>query len=67
MRERDIVWIDEARSALERGVPSPNVADQIDKLFKYTRRNSRVRAQVLATLGLFIVVVAASPSSYASR
>jgi WD40 repeat protein len=60
VRERDIVWIDEARSALERGVPSPNVADQIDKLFKYTRRNSRVRAQVLATLGLFVVVVAAS-------
>ncbi|HVF43993.1 MAG TPA: TIR domain-containing protein [Pyrinomonadaceae bacterium] len=60
VRERDIVWIDEARAALERGVPSPNVADQIDKLFKYTRRNSRVRAQVLATLGLFVVVVAAS-------
>lgn len=60
VRERDLVWIDETRAALERGVPSPNVADQIDKLFKYTRRNSRVRAQVLATLGLFVVVVGAS-------
>jgi len=60
VKERDLVWIDEVRAALDKGVPSPNVADQIDKLFKYTRRNSRVRAQVLATLGLFVVVVAAS-------
>lgn len=60
IKERDIVWIDEIKGALAKGVPSPTVADSIDKLFKYTRRNSRVRAQVLSTIILFVVVVAAS-------
>lgn len=60
IKERDIVWIDEVKSALTKGVPSPNVADSIDKLFKYTRRNSRVRAQVLSTIVLFVVVVVAA-------
>ena len=60
IKERDIVWIDEIKTALAKGVPSPTVADSIDKLFKYTRRNSRVRAQVLFTIILFVVVVAAS-------
>jgi WD40 repeat protein len=60
IKERDIVWIDEVKAALAKGVPSPNVADSIDKLFKYTRRNSRVRAQVLSTIVLFVVVVVAA-------
>lgn len=60
IKERDIVWIDEVKSALTKGVPSPSVADSIDKLFKYTRRNSRVRAQVLSTIVLFVVVVVAA-------
>lgn len=60
IKERDIVWIDELKAALGKGVPSPGVADSIDKLFKYTRRNSRVRAQVLATILLFVVVVVVS-------
>lgn len=60
IKERDIVWIDEVQTALVKGVPSPTVADSIDKLFKYTRRNTRVRAQVLATMILFILVVAVS-------
>ncbi|HEX6729843.1 MAG TPA: TIR domain-containing protein, partial [Pyrinomonadaceae bacterium] len=60
IKERDIVWIDEAKSSLTKGVPSPNVADSIDKLFKYTRRNTRVRAQVLSTIALFVVVVIAA-------
>jgi len=60
IKERDIVWIDEVNVALTRGVPSPIVADSIDRLFKYTRRNTRVRAQVLATMILFVIVVAAS-------
>jgi WD40 repeat protein len=55
VKERDLIWIDEAQAALAKGVPSPNVADSIDKLFKYTRRNSRVRAQVFATIILFLV------------
>jgi WD40 repeat protein len=60
VKERDLVWIDEVKAALTKGVPSPNVPDSIDKLFKYTRRNSRVRAQVFATIILFILVVAGS-------
>ena len=60
LKERDIVWIDEAKAALGKGVPSPVVADSVDKLFKYTRRNSRVRAQVFSTIVLFLVVVAIS-------
>lgn len=60
LRERDIVWIDETQAAVNKGVPSPTVADSIDKLFKYTRRNSRVRAQILSTIVLFVVVVSLS-------
>jgi len=60
IKDRDIVWIDEVKSALTKGVPSPTVADSIDRLFKYTRRNSRVRAQVLSTIILFAVVIGAS-------
>ncbi len=60
LRERDLVWIDETREALERGAPSPAVADGIDKLFKYTRRNVRVRGQILATAFLFLVGAAVS-------
>ena len=55
IKERDIVWIDEAAESLVKGVPSPNVADSIDKLFKYTRRNTRVRGQVFATVSLFLI------------
>ena len=60
VKERDLVWIDEVKAALTKGVPSPNVPDSIDKLFKYTRRNSRVRAQVFATIILFVIVVTGS-------
>jgi WD40 repeat protein len=60
LRERDLVWIDETREALERGAPSPVVADGIDKLFKYTRRNVRVRGQILATAVVFLVGAAVS-------
>jgi len=55
IKERDIVWIDEVAESLAKGVPSPNVADSIDKLFKYTRRNTRVRGQVFATVFLFLI------------
>lgn len=60
IRERDLVWIDETRDALSKSAPSPQVADQIDKLFKYTRRNVRVRAQVIATAALFLLGAAVS-------
>ncbi|HKP87714.1 MAG TPA: TIR domain-containing protein [Blastocatellia bacterium] len=55
IEQRDIVWIDENKEALDKAVPSPIVADSLDKLFKYTRRNVRVRSQVVATLIFFIL------------
>ena len=42
--DRKIVWIDETDEAFNKHNPSPAIADGIDKLFKYTRRNVRVRA-----------------------
>jgi WD40 repeat protein len=60
IKERDIVWIDEVRVALNKGIPTPIVADSVDRLFKYTRRNSRVRMQVLSTIILFVIIVIAS-------
>jgi WD40 repeat protein len=60
LREREIVWIDEVKEALAKGVPSPIVADSIDRLFKYTRRNVRIRGQVLAAMLLFLAGAAVS-------
>src|SRR5262249_26746569 len=45
--ERKIVWIDEADDAFAKQKPSPQIADGIDKLFKYTRRNARVRTEII--------------------
>ncbi len=55
VKERELVWIDELPDALTRNVPSPIVADSIDKLFKYTRRNVRVRGQWIGVLVLFLI------------
>src|SRR5215204_2615407 len=60
IKERDLVWVDETKDALAKNVPSPAVADAVDKLFKYTRRNVRVRWQVIATAALFVLGAAAS-------
>ena len=60
IKERDLVWVDETKDALAKSIPSPPVADSVDKLFKYTRRNVRVRGQVIATAVLFILGAAAS-------
>ena len=60
IKERDLVWVDETTDALTKNIPSPAVADSLDKLFKYTRRNVRVRGQVIATAVLFILGAAAS-------
>jgi WD40 repeat protein len=60
IKERDLVWVDETKDALAKSTPSPPVADSIDKLFKYTRRNVRVRGQVIATAVLFVLGAAAS-------
>lgn len=55
LKDRELVWIDETPEALARGLPSPIVADSIDRLFKYTRRNVRVRGQWIAVLALFLI------------
>ncbi|HKG23444.1 MAG TPA: toll/interleukin-1 receptor domain-containing protein, partial [Blastocatellia bacterium] len=55
VKERDLVWVDETKEALGKNIPSPPVADAVDKLFKYTRRNVRVRGQVIATAMLFLL------------
>ena len=55
VKERELVWIDETPDALTRNLPSPIVADSIDRLFKYTRRNVRVRGQWIGVLVLFLV------------
>ncbi len=60
IKERDLVWVDETKDALAKSAPSPPVADAIDKLFKYTRRNVRVRGQVIATAALFLLGAAIS-------
>lgn len=60
VKERDLVWVDETKDALAKSAPSPPVADAIDKLFKYTRRNVRVRGQVIATAALFLLGAAIS-------
>jgi hypothetical protein len=60
LKDRELVWIDETPEALERGVPSPIVADSIDRLFKYTRRNVRVRGQWIGVLVLFLLGAAAA-------
>jgi WD40 repeat protein len=56
--QNDLTWIDEKNEALASGTPSLAVADSIDKLFKYTRRNTRVRGQWLAMF-IFILLGAA--------
>ena len=60
LKDRELVWIDETPEALARGLPSPIVADSIDRLFKYTRRNVRVRGQWIVVLALFLIGAAAA-------
>ena len=53
--DRKIVWIDESDEAFTKHNPSPAIADGIDKLFKYTRRNVRVRAEIIGTAVLVLI------------
>src|ERR1041384_3211266 len=52
---RKLVWIDEADEAFAKNNPSPPIADGIDKLFKYTRRNVRVRTEIIGTAVLILL------------
>src|SRR5438105_2110986 len=52
---RRLVWIDETDEAFAKGNPSPQIADGIDKLFKYTRRNTRVRTEIIGMAMLVLL------------
>jgi len=53
--ERKLIWIDESAEAFAKQNPSPPIADGIDKLFKYTRRNVRVRTEIIGTAALVLL------------
>ncbi len=55
INERKLIWIDETDEAFAKQNPSPGIADGIDKLFKYTRRNVRVRTEIIGTAALVLV------------
>jgi WD40 repeat protein len=57
IKERKLVWIDEIDEAFTKKNPSPAIADGIDKLFKYTRRNVRVRTEMIGTAALVLVAL----------
>lgn len=56
IKSRKLIWIDEADEAFAKEIPSPPIADGIDKLFKYTRRNSRVRTEIIGTAVLVLLL-----------
>lgn len=62
IKERELIWIDETEEAFNKNAPSAQIADGVDKLFKYTRRNSRVRAEI--TLTAAVVLIAALGATY---
>lgn len=62
IKDRDLIWLDETQEAFEKNAPSPHIADGIDKLFKYTRRNTRVRTEIILTAA--IVLIAALGAGY---
>lgn len=49
IKEQKLIWMDEAADAFGKQQPSPPIAAGIDSLFKYTRRNVRVRAEIIGT------------------
>ena len=55
IEEQKLIWIDETPEAFGQHRPSPPIADGIDKLFKYTRRNVRVRAEIIGTAVLVLL------------
>jgi WD40 repeat protein len=55
INEQKLIWIDETAEAFAQQRPSPPIADGIDKLFKYTRRNVRVRAEIIGTAVLVLL------------
>ena len=65
INDRKLVWIDETDEAFAKQNPSPQIADGIDKLFKYTRRNTRVRTEIIGTA--MLVLLAALVAGFVIR
>ncbi len=55
LRAADQIWIDETVESLAVGQPSLGVVETIEKRFRYTRRNVRVRAQIAAAGAAFVL------------
>jgi WD40 repeat protein len=55
LRAVDQIWIDETEAALAGGQPSLGVIDAIEKRFRYTRRNVRVRTQIGVAGAAFVL------------
>jgi WD40 repeat protein len=56
IKEQKLIWLDETEEAFtKQQQPSPPIADGIDSLFKYTRRNVRVRAEIIGTAVLVLL------------
>jgi len=55
IKSQKLIWIDETAEAFDKKIPSPSIADGIDKLFKYTRRNVRVRTEIIGTAVLVLL------------
>lgn len=53
--QNTVIWIDEKDDAFTNNHPSPDVADGIERHFKYTRRNVRVRAEMVSTAALVLL------------
>jgi TIR domain len=56
IKSRKLIRLDETQDAFARKNPSPSIADGIEKLFKYTRRNVRVRLEIIGTAALIFLV-----------
>src|SRR6185369_9625033 len=55
IKEQKLIWMDEAADAFAKQQPSPPIAAGIDSLFKYTRRNVRVRTEIIGTAVLVLL------------
>ena len=66
LHERDLVWVDEASSALTVGRPSAEVLAGIEANFRYLRRNLRQRIEGVA-IAMVVVLVAGGSVWYARR
>lgn len=58
IRERDLIWLDETADSLKSGLPSPEVYEGIQNLFKFTRRNVARRRWTTGAAFLILGVAA---------